>query len=292
MTVVIEGGRLSGDPRPPGRTRNTGTAADLLAAGIDPIWEGATTGILAGWVFSFENYYWVAQASAGIVLPIKYATPLHESNGKEVRVDGNCTCPSPERWFNPSRGFAGVPLYHVDSIEGLKALADAIRKWRFDVAPEAGLSVHDWQHARARRSRPPQWTHDCNRCEYMGPSMVWDLIVQGQKRRVEWYSCRSGRDVESLPQDANGRIERDDKGNLVTLNDCRGKPAELLRTSIIGRYGNEGHEYWSMDCKSIAEWYEPGSVNSGPSDIVDAAQDKLIEFEIWPVKTRRPGGGS
>lgn len=276
MTVVIEGGRLSGDPRPPGRTRNTGTAADLLAAGIDPIWEGATTGTLYGWVFSFRNYYWIAEATGGIVLPLAYANPLHKAFGKEVRVDGNCTCPSPERWFNPSRGFAGVPLYHVDSVDGLKALADAIRKWRDEVAPEAGLSVYAWQRARARRYSPPQWKHDCDQCQYLGHTVVWDLIVQGQKRRVEWYECKSGRDVSS-------------QGAAI---DCRGKPAELLRTSIIGRYGDEGREYWSLDCKSIAEWYEPGSVNSGPSDIVDAAQDKLIEFEIWPVKTRRPGGSS
>ena len=81
----------------------------------------AVIGSLYGWSFSRAWYYWVAK---GPGIPPAYADVLHKHYGEEVRVDGDCTCPSPKEMF---KGFA-VGHYHVDTQIGLKALADVIRK--------------------------------------------------------------------------------------------------------------------------------------------------------------------
>jgi hypothetical protein len=78
-------------------------------------------GSLHRWCFRRAWYYWVAD---GPGIPPVYADELHEKHGKDVRVDGHCGCPSPKEWFN---GFA-VGMYHVDTQEGLNALADTIRR--------------------------------------------------------------------------------------------------------------------------------------------------------------------
>lgn len=77
-------------------------------------------GSLSMWSFERAWYYWRAK---GPGLPVEVAERLHASYGTVVRVDGHCGCPSPREWF---KGF-GVGSYHVDSPDGLKALADAIR---------------------------------------------------------------------------------------------------------------------------------------------------------------------
>ena len=81
----------------------------------------AVMGSLYRWGFTRAWYYWVAK---GPGIPPVYANELHRQHGKEVRVDGNCTCPSPKEWF---KGFA-VGHYHIDTQAGLNALADVIRK--------------------------------------------------------------------------------------------------------------------------------------------------------------------
>ena len=73
------------------------------------------------WSFERAWYYWVAE---GPGIPPSYAESLHSRYGRVVRVAGHCCCPSPLEWF---KGFA-VGLYHVDTAEGLIALADTIRK--------------------------------------------------------------------------------------------------------------------------------------------------------------------
>ncbi len=72
------------------------------------------------WKFERAWYYWVA---TGPGLPPDAAEKLHATHGQKVRVAGHCGCPSPLEWY---KGFA-VGDYHVDSPEGLKALADALR---------------------------------------------------------------------------------------------------------------------------------------------------------------------
>jgi len=91
----------------------------LLAA--NPEVSTVTIGSLGNWSFRRAWRYWVAE---GPGIPPDIATELHETHGKEVRVDGHCGCPSPLEWH---KGFA-VGLYHVDTQEGLNALSRTIRQ--------------------------------------------------------------------------------------------------------------------------------------------------------------------
>jgi hypothetical protein len=79
-----------------------------------------TIGHFGQWSFTRSWSYWVAK---GPGIPVEYAESLHETHGKVVRVAGDCTCPNPRKVYG---GF-GVGLYHVDTPEGLKALADLLR---------------------------------------------------------------------------------------------------------------------------------------------------------------------
>lgn len=83
--------------------------------------QSRVMGGLPGWTFTRAWYYWVAD---GRGLPLEYAVPLHEARGKEVRVDGHCGAPHPVEYLK------GTPVdnYHIDTLIGLKALADAIKK--------------------------------------------------------------------------------------------------------------------------------------------------------------------
>jgi hypothetical protein len=78
-------------------------------------------GVLHGWEFERAWYYWRAKGP-GLEYPI--AAALHEKFGKEVRVEGDCACQSP---YDANKGLA-ICNYHVDTPEGLKALADAIKR--------------------------------------------------------------------------------------------------------------------------------------------------------------------
>ncbi len=78
-------------------------------------------GSVSPWSFERAWRYWVAK---GPGIPPEIAEELHSEYPLHVRVDGHCGCPSPTEWH---KGFA-VGLYHVDTQEGLKALADVIKK--------------------------------------------------------------------------------------------------------------------------------------------------------------------
>lgn len=78
-------------------------------------------GTLLGWKFQRAWRYWIAD---GPGIPLDAASSLQEKFGKEVRVDGSCTCPSPLDAF---KGL-GVGRYHVDTQSGLRALADTIKR--------------------------------------------------------------------------------------------------------------------------------------------------------------------
>lgn len=73
-----------------------------------------------GWTFERAWRYWIAE---GPGLPLEVAERLYQDLGSEVRVGGDCTGPSPRSTYH---GF-GVPLYHIDTPRGLKALADALK---------------------------------------------------------------------------------------------------------------------------------------------------------------------
>jgi len=92
------------------------------------------TGKLADWNFSRAWTYWMASAEEG--LPLEVATELHnreyavkgkgqpETYGQVIRVAGHCGCPPPEEGLNSNER---IDSYHIDSQEGLNALAGAIR---------------------------------------------------------------------------------------------------------------------------------------------------------------------
>lgn len=116
--------------------------AELHAAGIPTMWETSDytsdnlkalvrdqsgevktyiIGSLHGWEFKRAWYYWMCK---GPGIDVETAERLHASHGKSVRVDGHCGCPSPREWF---KGLA-CGSYHVDTAEGLKALADTLNE--------------------------------------------------------------------------------------------------------------------------------------------------------------------
>ena len=78
--------------------------------------QSIVIGELFGWRFRRAWYYWVAE---GPGIPVEFATPLHEAQGKSVRVEGDCSCPSP---MEHSKG-RPIFSYHVDNQDGLNALA-------------------------------------------------------------------------------------------------------------------------------------------------------------------------
>ncbi len=80
----------------------------------------AIVGQLGDWTFERAWYYWSAK---GPGVSVEDAEKLHSAHGDVVRVDGHCGCPNPREHF---KGF-GVGLYHIDSQDGLCALADTIR---------------------------------------------------------------------------------------------------------------------------------------------------------------------
>lgn len=82
--------------------------------------ETHVLGTLNGWVFTRAWRYWICK---GPGIPIKEAMELHEKFGQDVRVDGDCGCPSPLERFHG----LGTGHYHVDTLIGLKALADTIK---------------------------------------------------------------------------------------------------------------------------------------------------------------------
>ena len=102
---------------------------ELVEAGIEPhslyLHGGEVQtkifGFLGPWKFTRAWYYWIAEGDG---IPPDIAEELYKTHGKVVRVGGHCGCLSPHEWF---KGFA-VGHYHVDTPEGLKALADTIQQ--------------------------------------------------------------------------------------------------------------------------------------------------------------------
>lgn len=103
-----------------GELRAAGIKTFELGFALDGEVPNSIHGSLSMWGFTRNWYYWIAK---GPGLPVEVAERLHATHGQQVRVAGNCCCPSPREYF---KGF-GVGSYHVDSPEGLKALADALR---------------------------------------------------------------------------------------------------------------------------------------------------------------------
>lgn len=93
--------------------------ADFLRSRSGEV-KTSVVGVLYGWQFKRAWYYWIAE---GPGIEWAAAEALHAKHGNVVRVNGHCGCPSPTEWF---KGLA-VGHYHVDTPDGLKALADTIK---------------------------------------------------------------------------------------------------------------------------------------------------------------------
>lgn len=93
--------------------------ADMLRRGSGEV-KTSVIGVLHGWEFKRAWYYWTAN---GPGIEVAAAEALQATHGKVCRVAGHAGCPSPTEWY---KGLA-VGDYHVDTPEGLKALADTIK---------------------------------------------------------------------------------------------------------------------------------------------------------------------
>jgi len=82
-------------------------------------------GILDGWEFHRNWYYWVARAKE-TNLQFKYADELQEIYGEDCRVAGYAGGILPREWYNNPYN-TGVHAYHIDTQEALNALARMIR---------------------------------------------------------------------------------------------------------------------------------------------------------------------
>lgn len=77
-------------------------------------------GLLYGWEFTRCWYYWDAK---GPGIDVDTAEALHKTHSMVVRVDGHCGSPEPRGAYHG----LGVGHYHIDSPDGLLALANAIK---------------------------------------------------------------------------------------------------------------------------------------------------------------------
>lgn len=130
-------------------------AAELEQAGItivrfEPLRDRnevktSVRGTLHGWEFERAWYYWIA---SGPGIELAAAERLHAAHGRTVRVEGDCTSPSPrERLHGLACG-----LYHVDDQEGLNALADTIRGLVARVSESPWITVETIEQ-RERKGR-------------------------------------------------------------------------------------------------------------------------------------------
>lgn len=105
---------------------------ELENAGI-PTWENrffrnegdvksSVIGVLNNCTFKRAWVYWIVDIKGG--LPLDVAIKLHEQYGTTLRVGGFAGGIDPREMFG---GF-GVPTYHIDTPQALKALADAIKE--------------------------------------------------------------------------------------------------------------------------------------------------------------------
>lgn len=82
-------------------------------------------------MWSFERFptYWAAE---GPGIPFQYANELFKNHGASVRVDGN------KKMISPSDKYKGLSIgyYHIDSLDGLKALMATLNKIKGDHALE------------------------------------------------------------------------------------------------------------------------------------------------------------
>jgi hypothetical protein len=120
--------------------------AELLMADIPGVLEPheysevpySYIGYLNGFNFRRAWTYWVVSGP----VPLDIAKKLYEDpEGKQsVRVAGHCGCPPPEEWAKTIGDKKYVTTYHIDTLNGLKLLADAVR----DIKPIEAILITDY----------------------------------------------------------------------------------------------------------------------------------------------------
>lgn len=116
-------------------------AAELTAAGIEMVVSDKrcsaevsthVTGKIGDIALSRAWYYWCAHGKVPLAVAQKlYDDPIGK---RDVRVNGDCTCPAPGdpgghiEWFDEGGEVSGyITSYHIDSVEGLKLFADSLK---------------------------------------------------------------------------------------------------------------------------------------------------------------------
>jgi hypothetical protein len=167
--------------------------AELKAAGIPTLQEDAgelpeylseflrkhsgevktsVIGTLYGWEFKRAWYYWTCN---GPGIEVNAAEALHNKHGKTVRVNGDCTCPSPRDRY---KGLA-CGHYHVDDADGLKALADTIR---------ALVEAHEFDNEKPTKDAAVE-LHELLPCPFCGGEVELEQTIDRRK----WWGvvCRN-----------------------------------------------------------------------------------------------------
>jgi len=89
-----------------------------------------------GWKFTRRWYYWVCE---GPGIDAITAERLWNKD-KSIRVGGDCTSPNPREFY---KGL-GCGLYHVDTVEGLKFLAECINEIVEKFKPVERTEEYEW----------------------------------------------------------------------------------------------------------------------------------------------------
>ena len=131
-------------------------------------------GTLHGWSFKRFWRYWVAD---GPGVPLKHAMSLHLKFGQVGRVDGHACGPSPLDHFH---GLA-VGSYHVDTLTGLKALADTIKQVVNDANVKVdplNISANLADSVIRAFTAPRVEEGSCNACQRHDDDLVVVLVLK------------------------------------------------------------------------------------------------------------------
>jgi len=211
--------------------------SELEHAGIEWVAHGSVpertevftniTGSLGTWKFTRAWRYWVATSPEG--LRITLAESLHYYLGRSARANGDAACRGPQVSSESSR----TQGYHLDSQDGLNALASTIRKqlhkeWAAEekVRMDSIQAARDQLRERSPDSFPPIHPQECDKCVYLG-SFITNKDLKGEPSAVEWrdyYHCPNASTSEG--------------------------------GSILARWGKDG-QYSSFDVPTVAKMDSP-----------------------------------
>ena len=184
------------------------------------------SGVMPGWTFTRSWRYWVASSDTGLAM--EHAEKLQAYMGHSARAGGDCACRGPGVW-----GEGGVMKgYHLDSQDGLNALAASIRfqlheEWRAEetIRMDSIQAARDQLRKRELNSFPAIHPHDCDKCVYLGSLLTYKgLKSEDPTEWRDYYHCPNASGSEG--------------------------------GSILARWGKDG-EYSSFDVPTVAKYEDP-----------------------------------